>query len=55
MPIGAVTYMQRNNLKMCLRSTDTATDTSEVAKVGIIINAIISSSILFIIHMNILG
>ncbi|CAL5434496.1 unnamed protein product [Camellia sinensis] len=31
-PIGAVGYMQRNNLKMCLRSTDTATDTSEVAK-----------------------
>ena len=25
--------MQRNNLKMCLRSTDRATDTSEVAKV----------------------
>ncbi|KAK6241262.1 hypothetical protein QQP08_005968 [Theobroma cacao] len=31
-PIGAVIYMQRNNLKMCLRSTDSATDTSEVAK-----------------------
>ncbi|KAJ4843127.1 hypothetical protein Tsubulata_002918, partial [Turnera subulata] len=31
-PIGAVVYMQRNNLKMCLRSTDSATDTSEVAK-----------------------
>ncbi|XP_059647948.1 uncharacterized protein LOC132294195 [Cornus florida] len=31
-PIGAVIYMQRNNLKMCLRSTDGATDTSEVAK-----------------------
>ncbi|GAV91366.1 hypothetical protein CFOL_v3_34762 [Cephalotus follicularis] len=31
-PIGAVIYMQRTNLKMCLRSTDTATDTSEVAK-----------------------
>ncbi|GMH03049.1 hypothetical protein Nepgr_004888 [Nepenthes gracilis] len=31
-PIGAVIYMQRNNLKMCLRSTDCATDTSEVAK-----------------------
>ncbi|XVF67329.1 hypothetical protein PTKIN_Ptkin10aG0112300 [Pterospermum kingtungense] len=31
-PIGAVMYMQRKNLKMCLRSTDTATDTSEVAK-----------------------
>ncbi|KAK3015120.1 hypothetical protein RJ639_006800 [Escallonia herrerae] len=30
--IGAVIYMQRNNLKMCLRSTDRATDTSEVAK-----------------------
>ena len=27
--------MQRNNLKMCLRSTDSATDTSEVAKVCI--------------------
>ncbi|XP_022763619.1 uncharacterized protein LOC111309060 isoform X2 [Durio zibethinus] len=31
-PIGAVIYMQRKNLKMCLRSTDAATDTSEVAK-----------------------
>nr|GMC87674.1 uncharacterized protein LOC109161432 [Ipomoea batatas] len=31
-PIGAVIYMQRNNLKMCLRSTDSTTDTSEVAK-----------------------
>ncbi|KAL7002966.1 hypothetical protein U1Q18_004126 [Sarracenia purpurea var. burkii] len=31
-PIGAVIYMQQNNLKMCLRSTDSATDTSEVAK-----------------------
>ncbi|TKY59423.1 hypothetical protein E2542_SST16512 [Spatholobus suberectus] len=31
-PIGAVIFMQRNNLKMCLRSTDRATDTSEVAK-----------------------
>ncbi|KAK4254155.1 hypothetical protein QN277_009573 [Acacia crassicarpa] len=31
-PIGAVIFMQRNNLKMCLRSTDKATDTSEVAK-----------------------
>ncbi|KAF7144054.1 hypothetical protein RHSIM_Rhsim05G0096700 [Rhododendron simsii] len=31
-PIGAVIYMQRNNLKMCLRSTDAGTDTSEVAK-----------------------
>nr|XP_023904420.1 uncharacterized protein LOC112016141 [Quercus suber] len=31
-PIGAVVYMQRNNLKMCLRSIDSATDTSEVAK-----------------------
>ncbi|OIV93143.1 hypothetical protein TanjilG_20805 [Lupinus angustifolius] len=31
-PIGAVIFMQRNNLKMCLRSTDSATDTSEVAK-----------------------
>ncbi|CAL9229735.1 unnamed protein product [Arabidopsis halleri] len=31
-PIGAVTFMQRNNLKMCLRSTDAITDTSEVAK-----------------------
>lgn len=35
-PIGAVVYMQRNNLKMCLRSTDAATDTSEVAKVGVL-------------------
>lgn len=31
-PIGAVIFMQRNNLKMCLRSSDSATDTSEVAK-----------------------
>ncbi|KAK7252257.1 hypothetical protein RIF29_36084 [Crotalaria pallida] len=31
-PIGAVIFMQRNNLKMCLRSTDSTTDTSEVAK-----------------------
>ncbi|KAJ6302693.1 hypothetical protein OIU77_016723 [Salix suchowensis] len=31
-PIGAVVYMLRNNLKMCLRSIDSATDTSEVAK-----------------------
>ncbi|XP_044489837.1 uncharacterized protein LOC123214155 isoform X2 [Mangifera indica] len=30
--IGAVVHMQRNNLKMCLRSTDSATDTSEIAK-----------------------
>ncbi|GAB2218020.1 hypothetical protein Droror1_Dr00001236 [Drosera rotundifolia] len=29
-PIGI--YMQRNNLKMCLRSTDDFTDTSEIAK-----------------------
>ncbi|KAH9606347.1 hypothetical protein KSS87_023337 [Heliosperma pusillum] len=31
-PIGAVVFMQRRNLKMCLRTTDGATDTSEVAK-----------------------
>ncbi|KAL5540514.1 hypothetical protein UlMin_043501 [Ulmus minor] len=31
-PIGAVIYWQGNNLKMCLRSTDSGTDTSEVAK-----------------------
>ncbi|KAF8052136.1 hypothetical protein N665_1597s0002 [Sinapis alba] len=31
-PIGAVTFMQRNNLKMCLRSTDDTADTSEIAK-----------------------
>ncbi|KAI4375906.1 hypothetical protein MLD38_013722 [Melastoma candidum] len=31
-PIGAVVYMQGNNLKMCLRSIDDRTDTSEVAK-----------------------
>ncbi|XP_031378517.1 uncharacterized protein LOC116193916 [Punica granatum] len=31
-PIGAVIYMLRNNLKMCLRSIDDTTDTSEVAK-----------------------
>ncbi|KAI3445817.1 hypothetical protein Pfo_002482 [Paulownia fortunei] len=31
-PIGAVIYMQRNNLKMCLRTIDKSTDTSEVAK-----------------------
>ncbi|WJZ95006.1 hypothetical protein VitviT2T_013807 [Vitis vinifera] len=29
---GVVTYMQQNNLKMCLKSTDSATDTFEVAK-----------------------
>ncbi|KAG9440101.1 hypothetical protein H6P81_020266 [Aristolochia fimbriata] len=31
-PIGAVVYMQRGNLKMCLRSLDSAADTSEIAK-----------------------
>ncbi|XP_049413873.1 uncharacterized protein LOC125876657 isoform X3 [Solanum stenotomum] len=31
-PIGAVVYLQRKNLKMCLRTFDAATDTSEVAK-----------------------
>lgn len=31
-PIGAVIYMQRNNLKMSLRTIDSVTDTSEVAK-----------------------
>ncbi|KAI3853593.1 hypothetical protein MKW98_025110 [Papaver atlanticum] len=31
-PIGAVIYMQRKNLKMCLRSNDSSTDTSEIAK-----------------------
>ncbi|XP_057787999.1 uncharacterized protein LOC131005182 [Salvia miltiorrhiza] len=31
-PIGAVVYMHRNNLKMCLRTTDSSTDTSEIAK-----------------------
>ncbi|CAA7399542.1 unnamed protein product [Spirodela intermedia] len=31
-PIGAVAFMQRGNLKICLRSTDGATDTAEVAK-----------------------
>ncbi|GKV19701.1 hypothetical protein SLEP1_g29928 [Rubroshorea leprosula] len=31
-PIGVVIYMQRTNLKMCLRSTNSITDTSEVAK-----------------------
>ncbi|KAL6517582.1 hypothetical protein OROMI_033283 [Orobanche minor] len=31
-PIGAVTYMQHNNLKMCLRTIDSSTDTSEIAK-----------------------
>ncbi|XP_041011698.1 uncharacterized protein LOC121255440 isoform X2 [Juglans microcarpa x Juglans regia] len=31
-PIGAIVYMQRKNLKMCLRSTDIDIDTSEVAK-----------------------
>ncbi|XP_058217160.1 uncharacterized protein LOC131328050 isoform X1 [Rhododendron vialii] len=31
-PIGAVIFMQRKNLKMCLRSMDAGTDTSEVAK-----------------------
>ncbi|CAL9248194.1 unnamed protein product, partial [Arabidopsis halleri] len=32
-PIEAITFMQRNNLKMCFRSTDAITDTSEIAKV----------------------
>ncbi|KAI3774631.1 hypothetical protein L1987_49190 [Smallanthus sonchifolius] len=32
-PIGAVIYMQGKNLKMCLRSTDSCTDTSVIAKV----------------------
>ncbi|KAK1417574.1 hypothetical protein QVD17_26703 [Tagetes erecta] len=32
-PIGAVIYMQGKNLKMCLRSTDSCTDTSAIAKV----------------------
>ncbi|KAK3182687.1 hypothetical protein Dsin_029973 [Dipteronia sinensis] len=32
-PIGAVIYLCRNNLEMCLRITDSATDTSEIAKV----------------------
>ncbi|KAK4768974.1 hypothetical protein SAY86_027124 [Trapa natans] len=31
-PIGAVVHMQGNSLKMCLRSTDHATDTCEIAK-----------------------
>ncbi|WOL15532.1 hypothetical protein Cni_G24313 [Canna indica] len=31
-PIGAVVFMQQRNLKMCLRSEDSATDTSEIAK-----------------------
>ncbi|CBI15112.3 unnamed protein product, partial [Vitis vinifera] len=30
-PIRGVTYMQQNNLKMCLRNTNSAIDTSEVA------------------------
>ncbi|KAL8136536.1 hypothetical protein V2J09_002537 [Rumex salicifolius] len=32
-PIGAVIYIQGNNLKMCLRSVDSSADTSEIAKV----------------------
>ncbi|XP_039125006.1 uncharacterized protein LOC120261258 [Dioscorea cayenensis subsp. rotundata] len=31
-PIGAVVFMQRRNLKMCLRSTSSTTDTSLIAK-----------------------
>ncbi|XP_071717210.1 uncharacterized protein [Rutidosis leptorrhynchoides] len=31
-PIGTVVYMQGKNLKMCLRSTDSSTDTSAIAK-----------------------
>ncbi|PKA47001.1 hypothetical protein AXF42_Ash011675 [Apostasia shenzhenica] len=31
-PIGAVIFIQRGNLKMCLRTTDCATDTSVIAK-----------------------
>lgn len=33
-PIGAVVFMQRGIFKMCLRSTDKATNTSEIAKVS---------------------
>jgi len=32
-PIGAVIFLQRGFLKICLRSTDAATDTSKIAKV----------------------
>ncbi|VVB01741.1 unnamed protein product [Arabis nemorensis] len=31
-PIGALTFMQRNNHKMCLRITDNIVDISEIAK-----------------------
>ncbi|KAI7745999.1 hypothetical protein M8C21_026863 [Ambrosia artemisiifolia] len=31
-PIGAVIYLQGKNLKMCLRSSDSCTDTSAIAK-----------------------
>lgn len=31
-PVGAVVFMQRKNLKVCLRSMDENTDTSEIAK-----------------------
>lgn len=37
-PIGAVIYMQGRNLKMSLRSLDPAVDTSEVAKVFLVIS-----------------
>ncbi|KAL6318658.1 hypothetical protein AAG906_001131 [Vitis piasezkii] len=45
-PIEAVTYMQRNDLKMCLRSTNSATDASKVANVRL------PSSSSFIIRMD---
>jgi hypothetical protein len=32
-PIGAVVFLQRGMLKVCLRTADNATNTSEVAKV----------------------
>ncbi|GJN28228.1 hypothetical protein PR202_gb16327 [Eleusine coracana subsp. coracana] len=36
-PIGAVVFMQRGILKICLRTTDYKTNTSEIAKVSLFI------------------
>ncbi|XP_076904165.1 uncharacterized protein LOC143559482 [Bidens hawaiensis] len=49
-PIGAAVYMQGRNLKMCLRSRDSCTDTSVIAKVYGGGGSLSSSS--FIIRMD---
>ncbi|CAL5438550.1 unnamed protein product [Camellia sinensis] len=55
MPIGVVGYMQRNNLKMCLRSTDTATDTSEVAKVLDVLGSVLIEFALLVLNIKAYG